>query len=81
MKIGANPAGNYSPFMVNKTAAVKNSTKTMSAEKSGSINENEKSFFKNLYPEQSSEIDNYHFYSKGGSMSGVSVGSLLDRRG
>lgn len=49
--------------------------------KTEGINNDEKEFFINLYPENSTEIVDYHFYQKTGKMSGVSVGSIIDRRG
>ncbi len=44
------------------------------------VTKEEKDFFVGLYPEQKQEIADYHFYQRTGKMSGVSVGSLLDRR-
>lgn len=44
------------------------------------ISSDEKNFFASMYPESRREID-MHFYMKSGRMSGVSVGTLIDRRG
>lgn len=49
--------------------------------KTEGITNDEKMFFMGLYPENQSEIVDYHFYQKSGKMSGVSVGTLFDRRG
>lgn len=45
------------------------------------VSSEEKKFFSKLYPDSKNEISNYHFYSKSGQMQGVSIGSLIDRRG
>lgn len=88
MKITANPVGNYGPGY---TPSVKPQSKpaesfslpgvnTGKVEK-GSLTSEEKDFFVNMYPQNKNEIIDYHFYQKSGKMSGVSVGSLFDRRG
>lgn len=91
MRITTNSIGNYTPNIqkpaVAKTAIPKPSVakseiiKTDTADLSGVINKEEKKFFAEMYPQQKKEVMDYHFYKKSGSMSGVSVGSLLDRRG
>jgi len=81
MKIGTNSIGNYSP-KVQTTAQTNNvETKPKVSSEKNIINKQEKRFFADLYPQNKKEIMNYHYYKKTGNMSGVSVGSLLDRRG
>ncbi|MFA4924066.1 MAG: hypothetical protein WC557_07735 [Ignavibacteriaceae bacterium] len=41
----------------------------------------EKEFFAALYPQEQSQIMDYHFYQKNGQMSGVKIGSMFDKRG
>ena len=88
MRIGTNPIGNYSP--VYKKTAVSNTVKTNSvaqtaktavAEPTSALNKTEKAFFSKMYPENTAKIMDHHFYMKNGNMSGVTVGSLFDRRG
>jgi hypothetical protein len=81
MKISTNSIGNYSP-KINNTTPAKNVEKqaSVSSEKN-IVNKQEKKFFADMYPQNKKEIMNYHYYKKTGNMSGVSVGSLLDRRG
>ena len=45
------------------------------------ITEEEKQFFSGIYPDKKEAIMDYHFYQKDGRMSGVSLGTLIDRRG
>lgn len=82
MKIGATAAGNYNPFQV------KNVTKKPKVDFAKElnntdqvINKDEKKFFTSLYPENKTEIIDYHFYQRSGKMSGVAVGTNIDRRG
>lgn len=49
--------------------------------KSNPITEEEKNFFSGLYPDKKETIMDYHYYQKSGKMAGVSVGSIIDRRG
>lgn len=97
MKINANTIGNYGPAYVNNAKpkfkveenqniaspeALKQSPIVDKFEKSSqAVSSEEKKFFMNLYPENSKEIMDYHFYERNGKLSGVSVGSLLDKRG
>ena len=87
MKISTNPVGNYSPhYMRNAAAVSKPAVNTGSAEipvkaKQVNITKDEKTFFANMYPNSKAEISDYHFYQRSGKMSGVSVGSLIDKRG
>lgn len=83
MMIGANPIGNYSPYS-NKVENVKQSAKaaeTKETKKTDLISNDEKKFFTKMYPENKNEIIDYHYYKSTGKMSGVSVGSLFDKRG
>jgi hypothetical protein len=78
MKIGSNPVGNYVPL--------RNANKSIPKSKDFDLNtelvsKNEKEFFSTLYPADKNKIMQHHFYMKNGNMSGVMVGSLLDRRG
>lgn len=79
MRIGTNTIGNYSP--VYKKTAVTNVVNTKQVEAKPAISKSEKAFFSNLYPENKEKIMDHHFYMKNGNMSGVTVGSLFDRRG
>jgi len=82
MKISTNPIGNYFPNKIGNVTKSASLTKTDSSKiKEQSITLKEKEFFANLYPEQKSEIMEYHYYKKNGVMSGVTLGSILDRRG
>jgi len=89
MKIDMNPVGNYSPINVrnvknqtkiNETVPRESTNKTAQV-KQAALSPEEKTFFANLYPKNKSEIVDYHFYEKNGKLSGVKVGSLIDRRG
>lgn len=83
MKISANAVGNYSPYnnKVNNVKQAQSLAETKEVKKTDIVSNEEKKFFAKLYPENKSEIIDYHFYKSSGKMSGVSVGSLLDRRG
>jgi hypothetical protein len=96
MKISMNNVGNYTPrlrtgndlgkkFNIDSATVPANNTpavKAQSAENTaGTVTSEEKKYFMDMYPENKSEIMDYHFYQKSGKMSGVKVGSLIDRRG
>lgn len=94
MKIEANHIGNYRPSYVNNNGqnannvtSTRGKTETSSpvkaagSENTASITTEEKKYFTNMYPASRQEIADYHYYSRDGKMSGVSVGSLFDRRG
>ena len=89
MRINMNPVGNYTPIntrnVSNKPraeeAVLKESPAKGARAKQGILTPEEKTFFANLYPSNKSEIVDYHFYEKSGKMSGVKLGSLIDRRG
>ena len=83
MKINANAVGNYSPYntKVNNVRPKQNIAGTNKASKTDLISNEEKKFFTKIYPENKHEIMDYHYYKPSGRMSGVSVGSLFDRRG
>ncbi|MFO7445010.1 MAG: hypothetical protein R6W90_01530 [Ignavibacteriaceae bacterium] len=89
MKISTNSIGNYTPNIKPKTVhnekfnietnqnlQVKNPSVAES-----SITQEEKDFFMGLYPQNTGEIDSYHFYHKSGKMAGIILGSQIDRRG
>ena len=81
MRINTNLIGNYN---ILKTGTVKpkiESQKTDANLVNDQISSDEKNFFANLYPDKKKEINDYHFYSRSGSVSGISLGSLIDRRG
>jgi len=77
MKISMNAVNNYTLQSLNKTD---NQNKIMN-EEAGILSKDEKKFFAEVYPKNQSEIIDYHFYSNTGKMSGVSIGSNIDRRG
>ena len=89
MKITTNVIGNYSPQLVNNAAKFskqneiteKSETKPAIQAKRENLTTDEKKYFMGLYPENKSEITDYHFYKKSGEMSGVKIGSLFDKRG
>jgi hypothetical protein len=79
MKISTNPVGNYTrPTMQMTQSVQKQETKSVTPAK---VTADEKDFFVKLYPENKTEIMDYHFYGREGKMSGVSLGSLFDKRG
>jgi len=79
MKISTNPVGNYHPVVTPKVSIVqpKQEVKAQEVNVSGE----EKSFFIRMYPEKTNDIVDYHFYQPNGRMSGVSTGTVFDRRG
>jgi predicted choloylglycine hydrolase len=85
MRINTNAVGNY---FQQQTRNVSNVARQESVQKTTTknlveqpISGKEKEMFAKMYPQQKSEIMEYHYYQKNGVMSGVTVGSLLDRRG
>lgn len=85
MIINTNSIGNYvarqarSISNVAQKESIPKTTQTSSTE--SLISAKEKEMFVKMYPDQKSEIMQYHYYQKNGVMSGVTLGSLLDRRG
>lgn len=80
MKISTNSIGNYNPIISqknNKVDQVQSNKNTDIAK----VTKEEKQFFTKLYPNDTDQIENYHFYSKTGDKNGVSLGSLFDKRG
>jgi len=65
----------------NTTAAVKAQSNESNTGNTSAVTSEEKKYFMDMYPENKSEIMDYHFYQRSGKMSGVKVGSLIDRRG
>ncbi len=93
MAISINSIGNYNPYaskvgatgLTRKTESVKqvqtNDVSVNNISKQNVISTEEKEFFAQLYPDNISSIMDYHYYRRSGEMSGVAVGSLIDRRG
>ena len=85
MRVTTNSIGNYFPQLTRKitNVAPKESVQKTSQTESTQqlLSQKEKEMFVKMYPQQKSEIMEYHYYQKNGVMSGVTVGSLLDRRG
>ncbi|MCH7962717.1 MAG: hypothetical protein IH950_05715 [Bacteroidetes bacterium] len=77
MKILMNAVNNYTLQSLNK---IDNRNKIKN-ELAGALSKDEKNFFAEVYPKNRSEIMDYHYYNNTGKMSGVSVGSNIDRRG
>lgn len=77
MKINTNSFGNYNASYIDRTQSRTNIEKPQNAP----ITNSEKNFFAKLYPEKKSEIINYEFYNPKGKAAGITVGSLIDRRG
>lgn len=85
MKITTNNIGNYTPAIIqknNQNLPNPEQTQANSAkQETAPLTSKEKQFFAKMYPEKQSEIMDYHFYQKTGKMSGVSLGTIIDRRG
>ncbi len=77
MKISLNAVNNYTLRFINK---IDNQNK-IKKESAGALSKDEKKFFTEIYPKNQNEIMDYHYYNNTGKMSGVSVGSNIDRRG
>ncbi len=45
------------------------------------LNEKEKKFFAQMFPDKSPEIMEYSFYGKSGKLNNIKIGSHFDRRG
>ena len=86
MKITTNEFGNYSariqkPAVQHNKPAEAPKQAEATKQKLGSLSNEEKNFFAKLYPENKSDVMNYHFYQKTGKMQRVSLGTLFDKRG
>lgn len=81
MKISTNNIGNYGPKYIPQVQNKPKAAAVQPEVKAEKITADEKNFFKELYPQNKTEIADYHFYEKSGKMSGVSLGSLFDKRG
>lgn len=88
MRIDTNSIGNYTPINVRNIERKQNlndvstssQAKNVSSPKEN-LSAEEKDFFAKLYPQNKSEIVDYHFYERSGKLSGVKIGSLIDKRG
>ncbi|MFH0734135.1 MAG: hypothetical protein V1773_07510 [bacterium] len=81
MMITSNTIGNYNPYSINNSRTVSDLKNTQTADNNTKVTSEEKEFFTKMYPENKTEIIDYHYYQRTGKMSGVSVGSMFDRRG
>lgn len=88
MRIDTNSVGNYTPVNVKNIERKPNPAEVSSNIQSKNISSSkenlsaeEKDFFAKLYPQNKSEIVDYHFYERSGKLSGVKLGSLIDKRG
>jgi hypothetical protein len=81
MKITNNPIGNYTPNYASRVTPQNEVKEAKRISIENSITEKEKEFFIKKYPNDAKEIVDYHFYKKEGMMSGVTIGTLFDRRG
>ncbi len=89
MKISANAVGNYSPLYAAKSLQVQKPAESVSQVafrqqvtiSKPELTTVEKEFFAALYPQEKSQIMDYHYYQKNGQMSGVKIGSMFDKRG
>jgi len=78
MKVSMNPIGNYTNL---RNQPIKRAAKANSLENSSDVISNkEKEFFINKYPQNKTEINNHHFYQRSGKMTGISVGTLINKR-
>ena len=80
MKISTNSIGNYNPIIANKNSNALTINSKLKVDAAKVTNE-EKQFFTKLYPNDTEQIENYHYYNKAGDKNGVSIGSLFDKRG
>jgi hypothetical protein len=80
MAVSMNSIGNYSAYGLNNAKSNKTNIKDSVAQ-SESINPDEKKFFAEMYPAKQNEIMEYYYYERSGKMSGISVGTNIDRRG
>lgn len=76
MKITTNSIGNYSATFVNR-----NTMNNVNKVKTTEVTADEKKFFANMYPEKQKEIMSYEFYNAKGKITGITIGSLFDKRG
>lgn len=89
MKISANAIGNYSPVYKTKPVQEQKPAENVAVARfrpqvtnnTAELTTVEKEFFAALYPQEKSQIMDYHFYQKNGQMSGVKIGSMFDKRG
>jgi allantoicase len=90
MKITTNAVGNYTNIISRnnigtaKTQPAAAKAKIVDTAKAGGtekLSADEKNFFVNMYPQNKKEIMDHHFYERNGRMSGVKVGSIINRRG
>ena len=81
MKISTNSFGNYKPVISNRNNQVAKTEETKKIKLDTKITNDEKKFFKKLYPQKEEEISKYHFYNRNGTKNGVAIGSLFDKRG
>ena len=79
MKISTNPVGNYTRPMMQTAPPIQK--QEVQKNILANVTTDEKNFFVKLFPENKTEIIDYHFYGREGKMSGVSVGSQFDKRG
>lgn len=77
MKIGTNEIGSYGINHISNNNLKVNADNQLTEK----VTPEEKKFFASMYPEKSKEIMNYEFYNLKGKVSGVSIGSLFDKRG
>jgi len=78
MKVSTTSFGNYKPVRTNQATQLNESKLQNNDPK---ITNEEKKYFSKLYPDEKEIIENYHFYNRNGDKNGVSLGSLVDRRG
>ena len=89
MKITTNSVGNYTNIIQRNNVNTPKTERTAQAKAAGSVKSgdapkltaDEKNFFVNMYPQNKTEIMDHHFYERNGRMSGVKVGSIINRRG
>ncbi|MFN3872135.1 MAG: hypothetical protein ACK4R9_03955 [Ignavibacterium sp.] len=80
MKIGQNSNQNFiNNISVNSRINRAYSQNVKSSEEV--LNEKEKQFFAQMFPDKSSEIMEYSFYGKSGKLNNIKIGSHFDRRG
>ena len=88
MRIDTNSIGNYTQTNfrnIERKPNLNEVSTTAQTKSTSSSNANlsleEKDFFAKLYPQNKSEVVDYHFYERSGKLAGIKIGSLIDKRG
>ena len=77
MKISTNAVDNYILQSVNHV----NRAVTNKSQPTGTLSDDEKKFFVKAYPDKKNEVIEYHYYNRKEKLSGVVLGTIVDRKG